>query len=186
MPLVNFLIKYFNRVIFKDIEVFLIDDHSMIVPNDTGVIKLIVNSENLGIGKVRQLGIDISSGEYIVFIDADDLIVEDYVEIILDAIKTDLDVYEFLAISYPEGDLELFNGMPARGLVWNKVYKRAFIEKNNCRFEPNRCEEDLNFNENVYSCNPSIGYRNKILYIYNNLTAGITSPGYLRQTNLFE
>ena len=120
------------------------------------------------------------------FYDGDDIITEDYLETILAAIQSNLDVYEFSAISYPEYNSEFFNGMPSRGLVWNKVYKRDFIKKNNLTFGFYYCEEDLAFNESFFLNNPSIGYIDKVLYIYNNLTAGITSPGYLRQVNLFD
>lgn len=186
MPLINYLIGYFNYHISEDVEVFIIDDNSSIPPDNTGIIKLVVNSENLGIGRVRQQGIDISSGDYIVFIDGDDIITEDYLETILTAIQSNLDIYEFSAISYPEYNSEFFNGMPSHGLVWNKVYKRDFIKKNNLIFGSERCEEDLAFNESFFLNNPSVGYIDKVLYIYNNLTAGITSPGYLRQVNLFD
>ena len=50
---------------------------------------------------MRQQGLDCSKGEYIVFIDGDDIPLENYLDEILKVIKTKADVYEFLAINYP-------------------------------------------------------------------------------------
>ena len=69
---------------FENIEVIIIDDKS--TDNSAVIlkkikdrfkdIKIIYNKENMGLGLTRNIGIKESTGDYIMFIDADDLLVE--------------------------------------------------------------------------------------------------------------
>ena len=173
VPLINYLINYFNRVKCEGVEIICIDDHSDVLPTDLGIVNLIVNETNKGIGLVRQQGLDISCGDYITFVDGDDIVTEDYLTTILEAIDSKMDVYEFSSISYPYGDSDY------SGMVWNKVYSREFILKNNCRFEDLIGGEDMVFNEKFYSYHPRIARIDKILYIYNMMTDSMTHTGCL-------
>ena len=70
---------------FKNWECFIIDDNSN--DNSVSLIKnfiktkskfnLIVNDKNYGASYCRNLGINQSKGEYIIFLDADDIILPD-------------------------------------------------------------------------------------------------------------
>ena len=64
---------------FDDIEILVIDDGSN--DNSGNIVKQLLNSdnrikyikkENGGVGSARNLGIEISNGKYIMFIDGDD------------------------------------------------------------------------------------------------------------------
>ena len=67
---------------FKNIELIIIDDGS--VDNSLSIIKkfvqqslikpIVISNANQGLSKSRNLGIDIAKGDYIAFIDADDII----------------------------------------------------------------------------------------------------------------
>ena len=79
---------------YKNIELIIVDDKSTdntaqiaqyyasMYPN----IKVIINSENSLAGYSRNVGVYHSSGEYIAFIDADDIYREDYLEKLVKAI----------------------------------------------------------------------------------------------------
>ncbi len=54
--------------------------------------KLIVNTQNYGIHRSRIVGLENASGEYILFLDQDDVIKRDYIEKQLRALKDDTDV----------------------------------------------------------------------------------------------
>ena len=55
--------------------------------NKNSKIKIIVNTENLGVAKSRNLGVLKSSGDYICFIDADDLWEKNKLKIQLEFMK---------------------------------------------------------------------------------------------------
>ncbi len=98
IPKVSVIIPFYNRFdwvkealtsvfaqTFTDYEIILIDDGSKDdirlsdVPLDDPRIKLI-QKENGGPGAARNVGIDMASGEYIAFLDSDDLFLPDKLE----------------------------------------------------------------------------------------------------------
>lgn len=70
--------------------------------NDVEVIAL-SDSKTLSVGKKRNVLKDLASGEYICFIDDDDSIADNYIESILDAIKSTPDVVTFKGNYYENG-----------------------------------------------------------------------------------
>lgn len=76
---------------YSNIEIILVDDGST---DGTGQIcdKLagkdgrirVVHKENAGVSAARNTGIDISTGEYICFVDGDDFVEKDYIKYLLD------------------------------------------------------------------------------------------------------
>lgn len=95
--------KYMNRCIesimnqtYKKIEIILVDDGS---PDNCGKIcdeyakkdkrVVVVHKENGGLSDARNAGIDIAKGKYIAFVDSDDYVDNDYVEILYKAISED-------------------------------------------------------------------------------------------------
>lgn len=55
----------------------------------------IVNKENSGLSDSRNLGMSISNADYITFLDADDVVVDDFINIILDKINGNPDIIEY-------------------------------------------------------------------------------------------
>ena len=107
LPIYNvekYLRKCLDSVInqtFKDIEIICVNDCSL--DNSQSIIleyakkdnriKIINNEKNSGIGFSRNIGINESSGEYISFIDSDDFVSLDYIEILYSAaVKYDADI----------------------------------------------------------------------------------------------
>ena len=78
------LLKQLEPQITKDVEVILVDDGSKIpFKTDYSWIK-VIRQKNAGASAARNTGLDHAKGDYIAFIDADDLISDKYVETIDD------------------------------------------------------------------------------------------------------
>lgn len=81
---------------FQDFELILVDDGS---PDSCGAMcdayaqkdprVRVIHQENQGLSGARNTGIKAASGEYITFIDSDDLVKKDYLEKLLRAIKVE-------------------------------------------------------------------------------------------------
>ncbi len=80
---------------FEDFELILVDDGS---PDNCGRICdeyakkdsriKVIHQENQGLSGARNTGIEIARGEYITFIDSDDLVTENYLQVLHDALVT--------------------------------------------------------------------------------------------------
>lgn len=86
---------------FKDIELIIVNDNSndsspKIIEtfiNKNNNIKYIDNKENKGVSNCRNEAIKISSGEYLLFVDSDDYLEENMIEIMYnEASNNDLDI----------------------------------------------------------------------------------------------
>ena len=76
----------------KDIEIIVVDDCS--TDSSIDILKqydnliLIKNKNNLGISESRNIGIKYAKGKYISFMDADDYLSSNYIELIMEKIKS--------------------------------------------------------------------------------------------------
>ncbi|MCD0464370.1 glycosyltransferase [Flavobacterium sp. ENC] len=132
---------------------------------------IVINQVNKGISEARNAGIAAAKGEYIGFLDNDDFVKNDMFERLYEtAQKDDLDIVVSKTILGRDGkyiikdsvfDAGILYGQPfiqaeiipnllrTEDLfaVWNKIYKRSFVEVNNIHFPKNRViEEDNMFN----------------------------------------
>jgi len=147
----------------KDIEIIIINDGStdnskkIIESYDDKRIKFI-DKNNSGIGSTRNLGIDISKGEYISFIDSDDYIKDDFCEKMYNKAVNDncdiviCDYYEdkgklehIKFDSFEDTSLEknpqLINNVNLGPC--NKIYKKELFKKKKNRFVENLKYEDV-------------------------------------------
>lgn len=85
-PYVYELIDQLRPQLKTEVEVILVDDGSQVPVKEIEGIKMI-RQDNAGPAAARNKGLDIARGEYIAFIDADDLVAEYYVETILNKIN---------------------------------------------------------------------------------------------------
>lgn len=149
----------------KDIEIILINDGST---DDTDKIiqtyhdKRIkyIDKENEGIGKTRNLGIELAKGEYLSFIDSDDYVAPDFCEKMYNKAKRDncdlvicdyfedndglkkiqLDNFEDSSLKDNPEIINKINLGPC-----NKIYKRDLFNNQKNRFEENLKYEDAPF-----------------------------------------
>ena len=143
----------------KDIEIICIDDgstdRSLEILNGYGKrdrrIK-IINQKNQGPGLARTTGLKIAKGEYIGFVDSDDWIDLNFYETLFtEAKKQDADlartlyVYEYQNHSKEEltnrtilerkSNGEQLNVNEHSVVIWNAIYKREYLQKNNLYFD---------------------------------------------------
>ncbi len=155
----------------------------------------IINQDNSGVSIARNNGIKASKGNYIWFVDSDDYIADNALQILFDhLIHTDVEMLGFSNYHYHEDENvikeNLFNGNTTaltpksffdKGYVfetapWIMVIKNAFLKENNLLFDPDLIiYEDNLFMMNCLSKSKLIQYIDALLYYYrirnNSLTA---------------
>lgn len=206
MPVYNsekFLLETVQAVInqsYTDWELILVDDGSTDnskeictkLMNDDKRIKYILQ-ENLGVSHTRNVALENAQGKYIVFVDSDDLIHEDYLKILINSIEknnSDISVCNFIErkISntgniedinrefYPKEVMEMsemkgyimdFGNSGLLNPLWNKIYKRQIIENNNITFDEKvETGEDFIFNLQYFRKTKKISFIKEKLYYY--------------------
>ena len=206
MPVYN-AEKYLNETIdtiknqsFSNWELIIVDDGSIDnskeictkLMNDDKRIKYIFQ-ENLGVSHTRNVALENAQGKYIVFVDSDDLIHEDYLKILINSIEknnSDISVCNFIErkISntgkveditrefYPKEVMEMsemkdyimdFGNSGLLNPLWNKIYKREIIENNNITFDEKvETGEDFIFNLQYFRKAKKISFIKEKLYYY--------------------
>lgn len=150
------LLDVLAKQMIKGVEVILVDDGS-IMPYETkykGWIK-VIRKENGGCASARNVGIDKAAGDYISFIDADDMIPDYFIEKILE--KTKEKPYDVIDFSWRSLSSEgaQFNRVVTSDDKWlpnpsvcTRAFKRSFIGNN--RFnEIKDTTEDEDFSRKV-------------------------------------
>ena len=127
--------------------------------------------KNSGPAVARQVGIDISSNKYIMFIDADDLFYDtDSVKKLYEIIEEGYDYV--VGCTYEEKrEIKIQNESDLHG----KIYRRQFIEDNDIKFNETRVHEDNYFNNLVLACDPLTKKILDYVYIYVDNDESITN-----------
>lgn len=141
---------------------------SFVSKNPNKFIKLSVNNKN--VSDSRNDGLKIAKGQFIMFVDGDDCVLKDYIKnlynLIIDT-KSDIGSCNFYYI-YEESKNKkvkgfasrftlpnkcspkkvrkaLYNDIRYRGYVWNKIYRKSFLDKYKIRFNKDYlvCEDYL-------------------------------------------
>ena len=158
----------------KDIEIICVNDgstdNSARILDDYGKYEniKIIEQKNSGLSSARNTGLDIATGKYIAFLDSDDFVDPDFYEKLFNNIekykadvacasivrendkkKTYLVVYKQIEVAKNIQDRFLLVQSPKYNFVWNKLYRKEFIDKNNLRFVPGMIYEDLFFTADV-------------------------------------
>ena len=195
--------KYLDRCIesvqqqtYSDWELVLVDDGSS--DNSLQIIKeyseqderikYFHKDKSEGAGPARNKGIEESSGEYIMFIDADDYMADNMLEKLYSTITKGYDVVVCGYQCYVEGigntDKIAVNSAVLEGkakvrdffartfpegmagYLWNKIYRRSLIEKNGIRFPAMKRLQDGMFNIGYFSVAESCCFIEDALYFY--------------------
>lgn len=132
----------------------------------------IIHQENQGVAKARNKGIELAKGKYVAFIDCDDQVTSDYVEVLLNAIdKYDTDIINFNWLDLTEN---VVYRKPDNYAPWKAIYKKETMLK--FREDREYGEEDVDFqceiNEKIKDGSYSITYLDRVLYLYNSNRKG--------------
>ena len=215
MPIVSIIMpvynveKYIEKSIqsvlsqtFGDFELLIINDGT---PDDSIVIAekfidqriKILHKPNGGLSDARNFGMQHTTGEYIYFIDSDDWIDPNLLEVCVTALhkfKTDFVIFGYhldnenlegnLITSTSKNHVEMLfskkeknlnidaETLALMGYAWNKMYKTSFVKENNLQFEKGvSLVEDILFNAKVYEVSDKILFINYALYHYINRPA---------------
>ena len=181
------------RQTYSNLEIILVNDGSKdksiefcrkLQKEDNRII--VINKENEGVSKTRNRGLDIAKGEYIVFVDSDDFIENNMIEIMYNNIQNyDMCTCNYYAIknnkkiikanieSYTieDGKInEYIEKMQKEMLFYNpvnKIFKASIIKENNIRFEYNiHVGEDYLFNIEYIKYVKRAKYISQPLYNY--------------------
>lgn len=156
-----------------EVEVIIIDDGSKNPFKTEHEWPKVIRQENMGASAARNRGLDEAAGDYIAFIDADDLVTHDYVRTILD--KIDAEHFDYCYMSWKtfgsgwQCDVKLLtvgDKFPSYNLcVWNRIYKRSMI--GNVRFNTNKkIAEDAQFIREVKEAGRKKAFITKYMYFY--------------------
>ncbi len=183
----------------QDVEVIVVNDGSSdstqsIVERysakDSRVVP--VNQENAGVSAARNNGIERANGEYIIFIDSDDLLSADALEKLYVALKaTGADLAIFRVQSFGDGvnqynpivdelikekNIDCYDKRLLRNfLVSNKVYNAELLKNSGVRFPPMRYSEDgAFFMQFVHTVKPKITGVADALFMYRRHSASVT------------
>lgn len=182
----------------SSLEIILVDDGSTdksgdICDNFAAKDKRIkvIHKINGGASSARNQAIDIASGKWIWFVDADDYVENNALEILIQMAEMetcDMVMAGYVVedeygrkkllhtkslqklLTYQDGLLEMFapKDYPYQGYVWNKLFRTSIIKETNLRFE-----EDIHFNEDrlfvvQYLCKSmgNVAYTTQPVYNY--------------------
>lgn len=202
--------EYINRCLdsivnqtLKDIEIMVVNDGSTdctknIIENylrkDDRII--LVNQDNKGHIEARKSGLKLAKGEYILFIDGDDWLELDSLEILYKEsinLHADITLYNYKLVnhkeiliksdSYEKDNIYEIENNPIRSLFLNQIkpsmrskfINRNYIIENNIEFPSNiSYAEDLATVSSLLINNPKVGFVDKYLYNYYQRTSSIT------------
>ncbi len=176
---------------YSNLEIIIVDDGS---PDNCGKIAddyakldhrvIVVHQKNTGLGGGRNAAINIATGDYISFVDADDYLAPDFVEYMLNLITsqnadiaisrecfTTSDMKQVATDyqeSYTSEDAVAEFFLPYMQLgAWNKIYNMSFLNRNHLRFvQELKTGEGLQFITHAASLAKIVAVGHHRAYIY--------------------
>lgn len=132
-----------------EIEWIIIDDgcHEQELDNINAIIIHLLNNSGCA-GIPRNYGLDIAKGEYITFVDADDLVSPHFVKKILEKINSSTFDYCLMSWKHQEDRfiVDVTQGRPEWNCsVWGILFKADNLK--NIRFNDKKFAEDFDFNQ---------------------------------------
>lgn len=150
----------------------------------------VFHKENGGVSTARNRGLDEATGEYVVFVDADDYLASNGIEKMVEAIaERNCDIA--IAGKYIDFYGNIFKKLPLKeskiletkqqcaeellylnqssnfDVLWNKIYAKQFIDQNNVRFDPfATTSQDLIFNVDCFLNTPRVALVADAFYYY--------------------
>lgn len=206
--------KYIRRCIdsvlnqkFDDVEIVIVNDGS--TDGSASIVRQIMKEnktakrikykekENGGLSSARNCGLNLSSGEFVMFLDSDDCLIESAIENLVkysdnydvivgnyryfNDVKCEDVVYygkkEIVTNGMQNSDFyEYFFGSRYGISACNKLFRRIFLDNSGVVFQKNDeiYAEDLLFNYKLFACNPRIYITDSVTYGYYSNVDSIT------------
>ncbi|WP_300382369.1 glycosyltransferase [Clostridium sp.] len=181
---------------FSDYEVILVDDgstdKSRSIINDYekrfNNIKILYQ-KNKGVSEARNLALKHASGEYVLYVDSDDFLKSNMLELMVNKAKktkTDIVICNYTLyygvnssnnkefsyniveskMYYPIEAVDMMLNFKLQGQLWNKLFKRSLLIENNFEFEPGRYIQDIFPVFKVINKSGKIAFIDEALYYY--------------------
>ena len=182
---------------YPHIEVILVNDctpdNSMKIANtiiskykDKFPTTIINHEQNKGLSEARNSGMKIAKGEYIYFIDSDDKITHNAIELLTSVVfqHKDIEIVEgeytreyesnFQTIVCKKPTFDVYTGYNSRNLflcshyAWNILFKSSFVQQYSIHFIPEILYEDVPFRCSIDKHLSKMGKLQDITYFYRN------------------
>lgn len=178
---------------YDDFEVLCVDDcgndSSMDIVNEYAQndsrFKVLTHEHNRGVSAARNTGLDNAIGEFVMFVDSDDWLELNALEVVKDALdrsKSDVVVFD-LYDCYPNKEKHVHDDEFKKvnnkqmlidervldslvGVVWNRAYRKSVLDDNNIRFPEGMIIEDSEFSFKVCMHIKSVFFIADVLYNY--------------------
>lgn len=197
----NYLVDCIGNIKIKDIdyEIIMVNDgspdNSLEVAKFLGLTNQkikVISQENRGLGGARNSGINAAIGKYILFLDADDILVKQNYNFLK---NTEEDIIEFSSknINSVGKTLSSFksrNIFNMRGVEYclnsstmfsacNKLYKKSYLIDNNLWFKEKIYIEDFEFNSRAFFLANSVSSKEEYIQYF------LQSPNSITRNNDF-
>lgn len=183
---------------FEDFEAILVDDGSK--DNTLAIARhyaqkdarvRVLAKENGGVAAARNLALEHAQGEWITFVDSDDLLPGDALCTLLSGVNDDVDMVVCAHETFDENGrreivipetrwmdlpgeekrraaaLRLIEGDSVLNIMCNKLHRRSLLEREHIRLQGGvRIAEDALFNLEAVLCGRGIAYVNRVAYSY--------------------
>ena len=192
---------------YQNLEIIVVNDGS--TDNSGGICQeyaqkdsriIYIEKENGGLSDARNAGLDRMTGSYVTFVDSDDWIEQDYVEVLYNKLteyQADVSVGNYYSYNEDEGmyyfhingdsyyekvfdNVSIFENlyesqeMKSFALIsaWGKLYKASLFDY--IRFDKGKLGEDGYMNQKLYLLVQKVIYINQGLYAYRQRSGSIT------------
>ena len=169
---------------YKNIEIILVDDGS--TDNSRSICEKyakrdqrihLYSQENVGVSVARNKGLSVAKGNYICFVDADDVVAPDYLSHLMELSKDG----SFPVCGYTRDEKEIGSGCKSvtqHPNIWMMLFKRSIIQKNKIKFTEGCVRnEDTEFFINYLTYEQTIKVSQYRAYYYRpNPTSAMGAP----------
>lgn len=140
----------------------------------------VYHTENRGVSEARNFGMDKAKGEFITFLDSDDVLLPKALSIMEKVAGRGYNIYQFgqyrcrtyntlnrVPYGSPKGHYDLYFIPKYWVMVWNKLYKKSFVEENHIRFKKEmQFGEDALFNMQLILANGGLYHAPQVTVVH--------------------
>lgn len=170
-PYLTELLDRLDPQITNEVECLIIDDGSNAAVHTDYKWAKVHRQDNHGVGFARNVGIDKAKGDYISFIDADDLVAEDFIAKVIEKTKEEPDVIELSWKSLTDKMWNIDKRLSSEAdrltnpSVCTRVFKKSFI--GDVRFNIKKdSTEDEDFCRKMGYLDPDAAFKRAVITDY--------------------